>query len=83
MNELKLKFKKVVGLSDYPLSDSDFLTIVRLIESLPKSGRTIASLQKVVTIVTGIEFFIIKESYDNSDLNNLIDQIIDTLKNQN
>ncbi|WP_028873632.1 hypothetical protein [Psychroserpens burtonensis] len=81
MNELKIKFKKVVGLSDYQLSDSEFSKIGRLIESLPKSGRTIASLQKIVTIVTGEELFIIKESYDNSDINNLIDQIIDTLKN--
>ncbi len=81
MNELKIKFKKIVGLSDYPLSDNEFLKIARLIQALPKSGRTIASLQKIVTVVTGRDLFIIKESYDNSDIDNIIDQIIDILRN--
>lgn len=81
MNELKIKFQKVVGLVDYQLSDSELSRIARLIDSTPKNERTIAKLQSFVKIVTGIDAFLIKESYDNSDIDNLIDQIIDTLRN--
>lgn len=79
MQDLKRKLKLIVGLVDYNLSDSELVRIIRLIELTPKSERSLAKLQSIVRTVTGIDSFLIKESFDNSDIDSLIDQIIDTL----
>lgn len=79
LQQLKSELTKLLGIIGYELSDSELKELVRLLKSIPRSERTKYRIQQVVKSVTGAEQFIIKESFDNSDIDNIIDQIEDVL----
>jgi len=74
--QLKSKLSRVVGLQGYNLTDAEFDKIARLLKATSGRGGSKTDLQKIVQSVTGVQQFAIKESFDNSDLDSLIAQII-------
>jgi 23S rRNA U2552 (ribose-2'-O)-methylase RlmE/FtsJ len=79
---LKKKLQEELGIAGYNLSNSELIQLVQKIKSTPRESRTNAKIQEIVKSVTDIDIFIIKESFDNSDLDNIIDQIEDALRNR-
>ena len=80
---LKKKLQQELGITDKNLTNSELIELVQKLKSTPKKSRTRAKIQEIIKSVIDIDIFIIKESFDNSDLDNIIDQIEDTLRNPN
>ncbi len=80
LEKLKKQLQKDLGIIDYDLSDSECIEIAQQIEKLSNKNKNESRLQSIVKSVTGIKEFFLLESTDNSDLNNLIDQIKNELK---
>lgn len=79
---LKKRLQEKLGITNYNLSNSELIQLIQEIKSTPRESRTRAKIQEIVKSVTDIDIFIIKESFDNSDLDNIIDQIEDALRNR-
>lgn len=82
LEQIKRRFKKAVGIVDYNLSDNEIIQIYQRLKEIHPSELSEAALQRIVTSVTGIDSFLITEALDNSDINDIIDQIEDALKNK-
>lgn len=82
LEQIKRRFEKAVGIVDYSLSDNEIIQIYQRLKDVHPSERTEARLQRIVTSVTGIDSFLITEALDNSDINDIIDQIEDALRNR-
>ncbi len=82
LEQIKRRFEKAVGIVDYNLSDNEIVQIYQRLKEVHPSERTEATLQRIITSVTGIDSFLITEALDNSDINDIINQIEDALKNK-
>ena len=80
---LKNKLQEKLGITDYKLSNSELISLIQKIKSTPRENRSRNKIQEIIKSVIDIDIFIIKESFDNSDLDNIIDQIEDVLRNPN
>lgn len=79
---LKQRFQKALGIVDHELTDDELIQIYLQIRKTKPSERTEANLQSIVTSITGIDSFLLTEALDNSDIDDMIDQIEDALKNR-
>jgi hypothetical protein len=79
LEELKAQLQTTLGIVDHHLSDDELRKVVKKIKSINPEERSEANLQKVITSITGVNRFLIKEGFDNSDIDNIIDQIEDLL----
>lgn len=80
LQQIKRRFELALGIVNYNLSDQEIIEIHRQIKEINPPNRSEAVLRKIVTKVTGIDSFHITEALDNSDINDIIDQIEDALK---
>lgn len=80
---LKKRLQEKLGITGYNLSNSELKNLVQKIKSTPRESRNRSRIQEIVKSVIDIDIFIIKESFDNSDIDNIIDQIEDILRNPN
>ena len=79
---LKKRLQEELGITGYSLTNSELIELVQKLKSTPRERRTRAKVQEIIKSVIDIDIFIIKESFDNSDLDNIIDQIEDALRNR-
>ncbi|MEF3077401.1 hypothetical protein [Winogradskyella poriferorum] len=79
---LKKRLQEELGITGHSLTNSELIELVQKLKSTPREGRTREKVQEIVKSVIDIDIFIIKESFDNSDLDNIIDQIEDALRNR-
>jgi len=82
LEQLKRKFEEAFEIVDKKLSDEEIIRIYVRIKKIHSSNRTEAQIQEVITSVTGIDSFLLTEALDNSDINDIIDQIEDAIKNR-
>jgi ribosomal protein L29 len=75
LEQLKERFQKSLGIVGYQLSIYEIRRLISEIRSLPMNTRTQYRIQGIVTSVTGYRQFITTKALDNSDLDNLMDQI--------
>lgn len=82
LEQIKRRFEKAVGIVDFNLSDNDIIQIYQRLKEVHPSELSEGTLQRIVTSVTGLDSFLITEALDNSDINDIINQIEDALKNK-
>lgn len=80
LKKLKKLFQESIGAYDYELTEKELETIIKKYKTLPSNRRTKVQLQEIVKSETKIKFLFVAEALDNSDIENLIDQIEDALK---
>jgi hypothetical protein len=79
---LKKRLQEELGIINYNLTTSELIELVQKLKFTPRESRTRAKIQEIIKSITDLDVFIIKESYDNSDLDSIIDQIEDALRDR-
>ena len=69
-----------LGISGHELSEDELTKLVRAYKAIPEAERTNLKVQKILDAITGTDHLIIREAIDNSDIDNVIDQIEIVLK---
>lgn len=79
---LKEKLLENLGGNDSQLSDEDINKIIKTYESTPEKDRDKLKIQEILESALNIDPRIMRESIDNSDVDYVIDQLEEFLKQQ-
>ncbi len=79
LEKLKDELRRKTGLGDMEITDDQMIMINDLMRDLPDKEKSIAKIHEIIGEITGFKGFTMHEALDNSDVDNIIDQLKDIL----